>query len=279
MDREQGWQWWWIHRPCAAGVGAVSAWRMHFSLRAFRSVLQAVVCAAPGMGFGQESSAEREKKGWGGSPEVAVRLKAHWSYNWGPKGESRPGVEFVPMVKGKGQVTPEILGVIKGSGAKVLLGFNEPERRDQGNTTVAEALDLWPKLMDTGLRLGSPAPSSDSGGMAWLDDFMKGVEKRKLRVDFIAVHWYRSANVQEFEAWLRDLHRKYHRPIWITEFDAQYSGGDRDRFALQAFKMLDHFHDVERYSYFTTGPGQPGSLWKAGGDKELSPLGEDYVKH
>ena len=247
---------------------------------AFRRILLTLAILLPGNSYAQsDAAADFGKKGWGGSAETALRLKAHWFYNWGPKGESRPGLEFVPMVKSKGQVTPEILGAIKASGAKVLLGFNEPERRDQGNTSVAEALDLWSKLMETGLRLGSPAPSSDNGGMAWLDEFMKGVEKRKLRVDFIAVHWYRSANPQEFENWLRDLHRKYRRPVWVTEFDAQYSGGDRDRFAAQSFKFLDHLRDVERYAYFTTGPGQPGSLWKAGGEKELSPLGEDCVKH
>lgn len=206
-------------------------------------------------------------------------LKAHWYYNWGPNGESRPGIEFIPMVKGKTQVTPEILGGIKASGAKAMLGFNEPERSDQGNTTVEEALDLWPKLMETGLRLGSPAPSSDDGGMRWLDDFMSGVAKRKLKVDFIAVHWYRSSDPKQFESWLDELHRKFRRPIWVTEFDARYSGGDRDRFASQAFKELDRLHFVERYAYFSTDPGQPGSLWKAGGRAELSSLGEDYARH
>lgn len=219
------------------------------------------------------------KKGWGGAADVATTLKATWYYNWGPKGESKPGLEFVPMVKGKWHTNPETLSAIKASGAKVLLGFNEPERKDQGNLSVAEALELWPKLMETGLRLGSPAPSSDGAGMAWLEEFMKGVEKRKLRVDFIAVHWYRSANAQEFEAFLRELSRKYRRPVWVTEFNAQYSGGDRDKFAAQSFKMLDRLRVVERYSYFTTAPGQAGSLWKAAGGKELSPLGQDYVEH
>ena len=218
-----------------------------------------------------------EKKGWGGGADVAATLKAHWYYNWTPRGGTTPALEFVPMVKGKWDARPETLAAIKAGGAKVLLGFNEPERAGQGNLTVEEALDLWPKLMETGLRLGSPAPSSDGAGMAWLEKFMEGVAKRKLRVDFVALHWYRSANPDELEKWLDELHRKYRRPLWLTEFDAQYSGGDRDRFAEHAFKILDRMRAVERYAYFTTGPGQPGSLWKTPG--VLSPLGEIYVKH
>ena len=133
------------------------------------------------------------------------------------------------------------------------------------------------KLMETGLRLGSPAPSSDGGGMAWLDRFMQGVAKRKLRVDCIAIHWYHSADPRQFEEFLKELNRKYRRPVWVTEFNAQYSGGDRDRFASQGFKICERLKCVERYSYFSAKPGAPGSLWKEGGRAELSPLGEIYA--
>ncbi len=219
------------------------------------------------------------KKGWGGDPASATKLKAHWHYNWWTNGKSSHGLEFVPMVKGKKQVNDTVLKAIKSNGAKVILCLNEPERASQGDTTVEEALNLWPKLMKTGLRLGSPAPSSDAAGMAWLDTFMQGVEKKKLRVDFIALHWYRSSDPDKFEEFLKEIHDKYKRPIWVTEFNSQYSKGDRDQFAAQAFKICDRLDFVERYSYFTTKPGEPGSLWKDGGHKELTPLGKDYTSH
>jgi hypothetical protein len=38
-----------------------------------------------------------------------------------------------------------------------LLGFNEPDMAAQSNMTVDQALCLWPKLMDAGRVLGSPA--------------------------------------------------------------------------------------------------------------------------
>jgi hypothetical protein len=62
----------------------------------------------------------------------------------GPHGDSQNGVEFVPMIKGKKGATEKVLTQVKKSDAKVLLGFNEPEREKQGDTTVEEALDLWP---------------------------------------------------------------------------------------------------------------------------------------
>lgn len=219
-----------------------------------------------------------EKKGFGGDASTTAALKGHWFYNWTPRGQSQDGVEFVPMVKGKWDVNPGTLNAIKSSGAKVLLTFNEPERANQGNVTVAEALNVWPQLVATGLKLGSPAPSSDGRGSQWLDQFMTGAQQRKLRVDFLAVHWYRSANPRDFEAWLAALHQKWHRPIWITEFNAMYSGGDRVQFARQSFRILNRLHYVERYAYFSAPTGQPGSLWKDGAHQTLTPLGEDYVK-
>ena len=100
--------------------------------------------------------------------------------------------------------------------------------------------------------------------------------KRKLRVDFIAVHWYRSANEKDFELWLADLHRKWNRPIWVTEFNAYFTKGDKDRFAENSFKMLERNRVVERYAYMDTGPGTPGALWKDASRSEPSKLGEKF---
>jgi hypothetical protein len=216
------------------------------------------------------------KRGFAGGLDGARAVNASWYYNWGPKGTSEPGIEFVPMVKGKGHVNDATLAAIKESGAKVLLGFNEPERADQGNLTVEEALDAWPKLMETGLRLGSPAPSSDQRGMDWLKRFMEGVKKRRLRVDFIAVHWYRSANVADFEKWLDQLKQAYRRPVWVTEFNAYYTREDRDRFAESAFRMLAREKNVERYAYMDCAPGKPGGLFADNARTNLSELGQAY---
>lgn len=217
------------------------------------------------------------KKGWaGGKPEVAREMRCTWFYNWGLHGSSQDGLEFVPMVKGHAAAKDKNLDRLTRSGAKHLLGFNEPERKSQGNTTVEQALDLWPKLMATGLRLGSPAPSSDRAGMDWLARFMEGVEQRKLRVDFIAVHYYRSADAQKFDEWLDDLYRRYKRPIWVTEFNARFTDGDRDRFAHDAFKMLERHRHVERFAYMNGFVDEPGALFTGKPDRKPTRLGEQY---
>ena len=46
----------------------------------------------------------------------------------------------------------------------------------QANMTVQQVLDFWPKMMETGLRLGSPATSEGAEVTGqWLGDFMAQV--------------------------------------------------------------------------------------------------------
>jgi hypothetical protein len=220
-----------------------------------------------------------KKKGYCSmNPQDAEKLQATWHYNWGPNGTSKDATEFVPMVKGTPHFRPgywEQIAQLKAKGAKHLLGFNEPERDSQGNLTIEQALELWPKLEATGLRLGSPAPSSDGKGMKWLDEFMKEAKKRKLRVDFIAVHWYRSSSLAAFEGWLKELKRDYGRPVWLTEFNV-WKGDQRtqESFLKGAAKIMERLSFVERYTYFDPGRGKPGGLFNP--DGSLSALGEFY---
>lgn len=240
-------------------------------MNSFRTTIIALL-ACLGQTVAQEQK-DRPKKGFTGKLAHAQAMKASWYYNWGAKGESQPGIEFVPMLKGKSNADDKTLATIKASGAKAVLVLNEPERKSQGNTTVQEALDLWPKVQATGLRLGSPATSSDQGGMAWMEQFMEGAAKRNLRVDFIAVHWYRSANANQFSQWLDQLHRKWGKPIWVTEFNASFTKGDKEGFASQSFRMLQNHRAVERFAYMDMKPGTPGALWKDEAKTEPSKLG------
>jgi hypothetical protein len=209
----------------------------------------------------------------------AKKLEALWTYNWGATGKSEPGLEFVPMIKGTPHFRPGLFeGVKKLAESKTvtcLLGYNEPERKDQGNMTVAAALELWPKLEEIGLPLGSPAPSSDGGGMRWLDEFMEAAKKKKLRIDFLALHWYRSSSSADFEGWLKEMNRKYRLPIWVTEFNAA-STDERTcaRFLKDVTQAMDRMKFLQRYAYFTPNPGRAGAMFQA--DGSLTELGEFY---
>lgn len=219
------------------------------------------------------------KKGWaGGDAKWHKLFGASWYYTWSPKTRPSKAAEFVPMMKGEWSLKET--GAIRAMGGiSHLLAFNEPERKSQGNVSVERALELWPQLSALAeakkLRLGSPAPSSDAGGMKWLDRFMEGAKRRKLKVDFVAVHYYRSRDAGEFESFVKGLDRSYRLPIWITEFNG-WSGpeGDHYSFLKKALSFLERSKAVERYAYFEPGAGKEHSLFsKAGG---LSRMGELY---
>jgi hypothetical protein len=110
-----------------------------------------------------------------------AEINVSWFYTWEPhtmRITQPDGVEFVPMIWDDTFVEPEQLELAKKSGS-VLLGFNEPDRRDQANMTVRRALDLWLHLMATGMRLGSPATAADpSLSGSWLEQFMHGAKAR-----------------------------------------------------------------------------------------------------
>lgn len=217
------------------------------------------------------------KKGWaGGDSSAHSTFGAKWYYNWTPSGEGGK-IEFVPMIKREDDLSQ--LDGLAASGLKHLLGYNEPERGDQGNLPIEQGIKLWPKLAEFAAKknipLGSPAPSSDARGMAWLTEFMRQAKRQKLRVDFIAIHWYRSRDAAAFSAWLNDLERIFRLPVWVTEFNG-WNGSERENyeFLRAALRTLEHARHVERYAYFEPGAGKEHSLFKA--DGMLSRMGELY---
>jgi hypothetical protein len=208
-----------------------------------------------------------------------------WTYNWsaGPNGVSAPkGVEFVPMIWGAGSADTGTLAQAKQNGS-TLLGFNEPDFKDQSNMTVDAALDLWPKLEATRMRLGSPAVAwgADQDGQ-WLDRFMAGAKTRGYRVDFITLHWYggdfNTTNAtNQLRAYVQATYAKYHKPIWITEYALMnFSSSPRTPsaqvqadFVKKSTAMLEGLSYVERYAWFafpTSDDGTDGTgLYRPGG--------------
>jgi len=224
-----------------------------------------------------------QKKGWAGGERDAHQLfGAHWYYTWWHGGNHNAEIEFVPMIKNRKDVEggDTLARVNAMKGIKHLLGYNEPERGDQGNLSIDDAIKHWPKLQALAeaknIPLGSPAPSSDDKGVRWLEEFMRRIKKEKLRVDFIAVHWYRSRDADDFENFLKGLARSHRMPVWLTEFNG-WSGSERDNydFLKQALRFLERDKAIERYAYFEPGKGKPHSLF---GNEEggLSRMGQLY---
>jgi RNA polymerase sigma factor (sigma-70 family) len=190
---------------------------------------------------------------------------AGWYYNWSAANDDMPGpsgVEFVPMIWGQDNADAGTLARAEREG-DVLLGFNEPDLPGQANMSVERALELWPRLEGTGMRLGSPAVAfgGDTKG-GWLDRFMTGAKDRGLRVDFITLHWYGSdfgpAAVDHFLSYVDAVHTRYGLPIWVTEYGLTNFGGapkyptgaQAAAFIAGSTRGMERRRYVERYAWF-----------------------------
>jgi RNA polymerase sigma factor (sigma-70 family) len=227
-----------------------------------------------------------------GVTKALAQSGASWYYTWSaaPAVTAPAGVSFVPMIWGAADVTSATLAQVRGEG-HILLGFNEPDMSSQANMTVASALSLWPKLMATGMTLGSPAVADDAatpGG--WLDRFMTGARARGYRVNFITVHWYgadfaTAAAVSQLRGYLQAIYARYHLPIWLTEFGLENFGGSpafptatqQAAFLTAATTMLGRLGYIQRYAWFalpvSSGDGTLG-LFSSG--PVVTPVGRAF---
>jgi len=243
----------------------------------------------PKKGFGMVTKAT----GWS---QRITELNVAWHYSWGHelKNDEPDSVEFVPMIWGAWSDTAAIVSKIeqviqykdKGK-ANYLLGFNEPDNKDQSNMPVERAIAYWPKLMEAGLPLGSPG--CVHADREWMIDFMEEIDRRNYRVDFVCVHWYGGANAQSFINHLKKVHDLYNKPIWITEFapadwnasTAELSNVTKTKaatFMKEILPELDKLDFVHRYAWFSAKTSSPAlgnaALFYSNGN--LTPLGKYY---
>lgn len=238
-------------------------------------------------------------KGFGHSGQDAMALqqikslKLSWYYTWGSRYYVTTSPAFVPMVKSaKTLLEQDALGHVSRQLAetksKHLLGFNEPDVKLQANMTVEEAIRLWPKLEQTGLRLGSPATAKPSS--LWLQSFMDLAKKNGLRVDFMTMHCYGWPNATDFLNKVRMLHEKYGKPVWVTEYAVadwsattasanRYTRKQTEDFMRETVAGMRAMPYVERFAWKTRPSGDPvmwpSALFYANGD--LSSTGRLYA--
>ena len=215
------------------------------------------------------SDAKKGVAAWSfpGAGQALAQSGASWYYTWSASpavgAASGGGPRFVPLIWGAANVNAGTLSQVRGEGPD-LLSFNEPDMSGQANMSPAQALSLWPQLMATGLRLGSPAVATGGatpGG--WLDQFMSGARSRGYRVNFITLHWYGAdfatgPAVSQLESYLQAVHARYHKPIWLTEFALANFGGSpqtpsrpqQAAFLTAATAMLQRLSYVQRYAWF-----------------------------
>jgi hypothetical protein len=219
-------------------------------------------------------------------------LNVAWYYSWGSKYTVTTSPGFVPMIRSAKAMDQGAIGNATSqlalTKAKNLLGFNEPDVTAQANMTVDQALRLWPQLQATGMRLGSPATAKPSS--LWLEEFMAKAKNKGLRVDFVTMHCYAWPNAEDFLNKVSELHEKYGKPVWVTEYavadwsasstkPSRYSRTQIQDFMRASVAGMREMPFVERFAWKTRPIGDPvmgaSALYSA--DGTLTSTGRLYA--
>ncbi|XP_063412054.1 uncharacterized protein LOC134694878 [Mytilus trossulus] len=178
----------------------------------------------------------------------------HWWYDWQQSpdfmhshhhcpADVRAG--YVPMVNGKHFDR----GINISANAHYLLGFNDPDRRDQANLSASQAAVMWKELEANavGKILVGPAVSS----LDWLQQFMQ--QCHNCRIDHVAVHIF-NCNANEIMRLLKQAWDRFEKPIWLTEFACPHttSANDQLRLMREILPLLESAPYVYRYAWFAS---------------------------
>jgi autotransporter-associated beta strand protein len=249
------------------------------------------------------------KRGFADGNVTYDRLQATgagWYYTWepGPKDPGNYDAKFLPMIHFHSQATESTFSSIKNRpGVEYVLGFNEPERADQANMTVAQAISDWTSMSTsfagTGIKLVSPAVSDDGAGRNWLSSFMSQAAAADLPVDAIAFHWYGASDANNpagaassFLSRVTSYHNTYNKPIFITEFaihdwnnnetDAQIIEANRQflDIVIPQLEARDYVLGYSWYHWFEDAPLYEPRLGGGVGTNDTlipTPMGYSYV--
>lgn len=256
-----------------------------------------------------------------------------WYYCWGPKPspilhpldlqgppDQHRLPSFLPMIWGYyPKFFDKTVQQIRKQHPRMILTFNEPDNVKQSNVSVAKALQVWPQLEAAALSpavegendidtaptpttLPTPPPPPPpllvSPGCVqplgpWMKEFMAQVERRQLRVDVLAVHYYGGANVQNFRTQMRKIHETYggHRPLLITEMavadwkakttvENRFSPTRVLEFMAAVLPWMQAQEWIVGYAWFSFSIKDPhgtsSALFDASG-QSLTPLGKYYA--
>ncbi|HOK04844.1 MAG TPA: glycosyl hydrolase [Victivallales bacterium] len=244
------------------------------------------------------------------TPEQAQMLSkgVSWCYNWHFTAdeflikEDSP-IEFYPMVWGahQGQLDGLKEFFEKGFKAKYVLAINEPNLKDQAFITPEMCAKWYINIKDLAEKYGvetiGPHMAIGSSIEASIKAF-DPIEKKELtytymvpylnafyhfigenqKIRAIAVHSY--GNIGELRWVVDELHKKYNKAIWVTEF--AWWGAKNEKELLQYMKEAVIFFElspyVEKYAWFKADFGDNKMSLISKDGKTLTKLGELYIK-
>lgn len=191
-------------------------------------------------------------------------LDVAWYYNWGSETKLKTGAVFVPMIFSEKHLGDHIKG-------DTVLGFNEPDNAKQSNLSAKSALAHWNTVAAKAKNVGTPAMAGNPLHSEWLADFFKA----KPKTDFITVHWYKGADAKHFIRDLDEIHAKYGKPVWVTEFAPQTAASSEKepgkftqaqvaQFIRETIRWMEATPWVQRYAWHDSRVGT-SALFDAGG--------------
>lgn len=234
------------------------------------------------------------KKGTGNINLSAVNaINSTWFYNWGLGASSTATQQYVPMTWGKNAASlSQSNTFITKTGIDHLLAFNEPDNPSQSNiASIDTAINRYQQLLYTGLRIGSPATEQDNAlASRWLNQFVAAADAKKLRVDFLALHWYDWGNqtakaatdsltsvgiLNRFKNYISRIRTLYpDKQLWITEYNANPARSVEVHrlFMKISAEWLNSQNYVERYAYFF-----PSAIPATNPDFTLTSIGQTWA--
>jgi len=252
-----------------------------------KKILLFIVFAA--LGFGVNAQVKSFKRGvsYGHHSEKDMQKASEgisWWYNWSPSPEAavrnsfpKYAVDFAPMAWNASGISGVNSWVAQDSTVKYILGFNEPNFKEQANMTPSQAAKAWPAFqkiaVDNNLKTVSPAVNycgicvTENGTtyynpFVYLDDFFTACTD--CQVDFIGLHWYGGGN--SIASYINDA-RKYKKPIWVTEFASWDTNGpvqnvdEQKKYLAGAVNFLERDTAIFRYAWFIGRTGGGASVY------------------
>lgn len=229
---------------------------------------------------GAQSSERSFKRGFGENTlYYQADLKAlakgcSWFYNWGTTPASQVAdivgadnvCEFVPMAWTTNFSETELKTYYDAhTGDKYLLGFNEPNFKEQANIEPADAVEPWHRLEQfasaNGLKLVAPALNYSawteySTPDKWMDAFISAYKAQygeAPHYDYLALHCYMDDPTAMLN-FVETYAKKYGKQVWLTEFCAWESSSltaaQQEKLMITKVEKLEKSQYVYRYAWF-----------------------------
>jgi hypothetical protein len=227
------------------------------------------------------------KKGWcttdGDMDGQAGMTESTWCYSWSADRTSTTNLEYVPIKQHLYWPGWSQINDIQNTTA--VLGYNEPEhseQHDEGAYSVATAISHAPEFQNSGLRIGSGAPTDKS----WISSYATSNDAACYRLDFVAMHAYWGGlTAATWYSTLKSWYDATGRPLWITEWNnganwttETWPSTTEEQYAKQLtdikaiLNVLDTAFFVERYSIYNWVENKRSMLL----NNALTPAGEYY---